>query len=288
MRTKTNMDPSIYAKRKRANFIGLVLSMSAMVIGLVFLLWILAILMFKGFSALSIDLLTHVSPAPGTPGGGLSNAIVGSLMIVLSCSLLSTPIGVLAGVYLSEYGDRSKSAAVTRFVNDIMLSAPSIVIGLFVYALVVVPSKHFSGWAGTIALSLIAIPVVVRTTENMLKLVPVSLREAAFALGAPKWKVSTTVVLKAAKSGVMTGLLLALARVSGETAPLLFTALNNQFFSLDMNKPMANLPVMIFQFAMSPYENWVNLAWGGALLITLTVLALNIIARVVFREKVSV
>ena len=235
-----------------------------------------------------IYLLTQVSPAPGTPGGGLSNAIVGSLMIVLSCTLLSTPIGVLAGVYLSEYGDRSKSAAVTRFVNDIMLSAPSIVIGLFVYALVVVPSKHFSGWAGTIALSLIAIPVVVRTTENMLQLVPVSLREAAFALGAPKWKVSTTVVLKAAKSGVMTGLLLALARVSGETAPLLFTALNNQFFSLDMNKPMANLPVMIFQFAMSPYDNWVNLAWGGALLITLTVLLLNIIARVVFREKVAV
>jgi phosphate transport system permease protein len=209
-------------------------------------------------------------------------------MIVISCSLLSTPIGVLAGVYLSEYGDRSKSASVTRFVNDIMLSAPSIVIGLFVYALVVVPTKQFSGWAGTIALSLIAIPVVVRTTENMLKLVPVSLREAAFALGAPKWKVSTTVVLKAAKSGVMTGLLLALARVSGETAPLLFTALNNQFFSWDMSKPMSNLPVMIFQFAMSPYENWVSLAWGGALLITLTVLLLNIIARVVFREKVAV
>ena len=288
MSTKTNMDPSIYARRKRANLFGLVLSMSAMVIGLVFLLWILAILMFKGFSALNLDFLTHNTPAPGTPGGGLANAIVGSLMIVASCTLLSTPIGVLAGVYLSEYGDRSKSAAVTRFVNDIMLSAPSIVIGLFVYALVVVPSKHFSGWAGTIALSLIAIPVVVRTTENMLKLVPVSLREAAFALGAPKWKVSTTVVLKAAKSGVMTGLLLALARVSGETAPLLFTALNNQFFSFDMNKPMANLPVMIFQFAMSPYENWVSLAWGGALLITLTVLTLNIIARVVFREKVSV
>jgi len=288
MNTKSNMDPAIYATRKRANLIGLVLSMTAMAIGLVFLLWILAILMFKGFSALNVDLLTQNSPAPGTPGGGLVNAIVGSLMIVLSCSLLSTPIGVLAGVYLSEYGDRSKSAAITRFVNDIMLSAPSIVIGLFVYALVVVPSKHFSGWAGTIALSLIAIPVVVRTTENMLKLVPVSLREAAFALGAPKWKVSTTVVLKAAKSGVMTGLLLALARVSGETAPLLFTALNNQFFSWDMNKPMANLPVMIFQFAMSPYENWVSLAWGGALLITLTVLALNIIARVAFREKVSV
>jgi phosphate transport system permease protein len=282
------MDLSIYARRKRSNFIGMVLSMSAMIIGLTFLLWILSILMFKGFSALSFSMLTHSTPAPGSEGGGLANAIVGSLMIVISCSLLSTPIGVLAGVYLSEYSDRSKIAEVTRFVNDIMLSAPSIVIGLFVYALVVVPSKHFSGWAGTLALSLIAIPVVVRTTENMLKLVPVSLREAAFALGAPKWKVSTSVVLKAAKSGVMTGLLLALARVSGETAPLLFTALNNQFFSTDMNKPMANLPVVIFQFAMSPYENWVNLAWGGALLITLTVLALNIIARVVFREKVSV
>ena len=288
MKAATNMDLSIYARRKRANFIGLVLSVSAMVIGLAFLLWILSILMFKGFSALSFSMLTHSTPAPGSEGGGLANAIVGSLMIVLSCSLLSTPIGVLAGVYLSEYSDRSKIAEVTRFVNDIMLSAPSIVIGLFVYALIVVPSKHFSGWAGTIALSLIAIPVVVRTTENMLKLVPVSLREAAFALGAPKWKVSTSVVLKAAKSGVMTGLLLALARVSGETAPLLFTALNNQFFSTDMNKPMANLPVVIFQFAMSPYENWVDLAWGGALLITLTVLALNIIARVVFREKVSV
>jgi phosphate transport system permease protein len=262
--------------------------MSAMAIGLIFLLWILSILMFKGFSALSFSMLTHSTPAPGSDGGGLANAIVGSLMIVVSCTLLSTPIGVLAGVYLSEYGDRSKMAAVTRFVNDIMLSAPSIVIGLFVYALVVVPSKHFSGWAGTIALSLIAIPVVVRTTANMLQLVPVSLREAAFALGAPKWKVSTSVVLKAAKSGVMTGLLLALARVSGETAPLLFTALNNQFFSLDMNKPMANLPVVIFQFAMSPYDNWVSLAWGGALLITLTVLALNIVARVVFREKVAV
>ena len=288
MNTRTNMDPSIYAKRKRANFFGLVLSMSAMAIGLAFLLWILLILTVKGFSALNFDLLFKNTPAPGTEGGGLANAIVGSLMIVASCSLLSTPIGVLAGVYLSEYGDRSKSASVTRFVNDIMLSAPSIVIGLFVYALVVVPTKQFSGWAGTIALSLIAIPVVVRTTENMLKLVPVSLREAAFALGAPKWKVSTTVVLKAAKSGVMTGLLLALARVSGETAPLLFTALNNQFFSWDMSKPMSNLPVMIFQFAMSPYENWVSLAWGGALLITMTVLLLNIVARVVFREKVAV
>ena len=283
----SNMDPAIYAKRKRANTIGLVLSMSAMVIGLAFLLWILAILMFKGFSALSLSMFTQSTPAPGSEGGGLANAIVGSLMIVLSCTLFSTPIGVLAGVYLSEYGDRSRFAAITRFVNDIMLSAPSIVIGLFVYSLVVVSTKHFSGWAGAVALSLIAIPVIVRTTENMLKLVPISLREATFALGAPKWKVSITVVLRAAKSGVMTGLLLALARVSGETAPLLFTALNNQFFSADMNKPIANLPVVIFQFAMSPYENWVDLAWGGALLITLTVLALNIVARVAFREKVS-
>ena len=288
MRELSNMDPAIYARRKRANLFGLALSMTAMVLGLVFLLWILSILMFKGFSALSFSLLTQSTPAPGSEGGGLANAIVGSLMIVISCSLISTPIGVLAGVYLSEFSERSKLASVTRFVNDIMLSAPSIVIGLFVYALVVVPAKHFSGWAGTAALALIAIPVVVRTTENMLRLVPVSLREAAFALGAPKWKVSTAVVLKAARSGVMTGVLLALARVSGETAPLLFTALNNQFFSLDMNKPMANLPVVIFQFAMSPYDNWVNLAWGGALLITLTVLALNIVARVVFREKVAV
>jgi phosphate transport system permease protein len=283
----SNKDPSIYARRKRTNFFGMVLSMTAMAVGLSFLLWILSILLIKGFSALDLAMFTQSTPAPGSEGGGLANAIVGSLMIVVSCSLISTPIGVLAGVYLSEFGDSSRLASVTRFVNDIMLSAPSIVIGLFVYAMVVVPFKHFSGWAGTVALTLIAIPVVVRTTENMLKLVPVSLREAAFALGAPKWKVSTSVVLKAARSGVMTGLLLALARVSGETAPLLFTALNNQFFNMDMSKPMANLPVVIFQFAMSPYENWVNLAWGGALLITLTVLTLNIIARVVFREKVA-
>jgi phosphate transport system permease protein len=194
----------------------------------------------------------------------------------------------LAGIYLSEYGQNSKLAEVTRFVTDIMLSAPSIVIGLFVYAIIVYQVKHFSGWAGTVALALIAIPVVVRTTENMLKLVPTPLREAAFALGAPKWKVSLTVVLRAAKSGVITGVLLALARVSGETAPLLFTALNNQFFSTNMNAPMANLPVVIFQFAMSPYDNWINLAWGGALLITFAVLGLNILARVVLREKVSV
>ena len=281
-------DPTLFAKRKRANLFGLTFSLVAMSIGMIFLLWILAILLFKGFSAISPALFLEISPAPGTPGGGLANAIVGSLLMVFFCAFFSTPIGILAGIYLSEYGDNNKFSQVTRFVTDIMLSAPSIVIGLFVYAIIVYQVKHFSGWAGTVALSLIAIPVVVRTTENMLKLVPSTLREAAFALGAPKWKVSLTVVLRAAKSGVITGVLLAIARVSGETAPLLFTALNNQFFSTNMNAPMANLPVMIFQFAMSPYDNWVNLAWGGALIITFAVLGINIIARVVLREKVSV
>ena len=288
METQEVINMSLYAKRKRTNLIGLFLSMSAMTLGLVFLLWILVILFFKGFSAFSFDLFLNNTPGPDSVGGGLSNAIVGSLMIVLSCTLISTPIGVMAGIYLSEYGQKSKFSEITRFLNDIMLSAPSIVIGLFVYALVVVNAKHFSGWAGTLALTLIAIPVVVRTTENMLSLVPVSLREAAFALGAPKWKVSLAVVLKAARSGVMTGVLLALARVSGETAPLLFTALNNPFLSFNMNAPVANLPVVIFQFAMSPYQNWVDLAWGGALLITLSVLGLNVFARAFFKEKVSV
>ncbi len=288
MQTQESINMSLYASRKRTNLIGLFLSMSAMTIGLAFLLWILAILFYKGFSAFSLDLFLNKTPGPDSENGGLGNAIIGSLMIVVSCTLISTPIGVMAGIYLSEYGQKSRFSEVTRFLNDIMLSAPSIVIGLFVYALVVVNVKHFSGWAGTLALTLIAIPVVVRTTENMLSLVPVSLREAAFALGAPKWKVSLSIVLKAARSGVMTGVLLALARVSGETAPLLFTALNNPFFSFDMNAPMANLPVVIFQFAMSPYQNWVDLAWGGALLITLSVLGLNIFARTFFREKVSV
>jgi phosphate transport system permease protein len=283
----SNIDPAIFAKRKRANKIGLVLSTAAMVLGMAFLLWILSILFIKGFSSINLDVFTHSTPAPGSEGGGLANAILGSLMIVASCTLISTPIGVLAGLYLSEYGDRSKIASITRFVTDIMLSAPSIVIGLFVYAIVVAQVKHFSGWAGTIALALIAIPVVVRTTENMLRLVPGSLREAAYALGTPKWKVAFMITLRAAKSGVITGILLALARVSGETAPLLFTALNNQFFSTNMNAPMANLPVVIFQFAMSPYDNWVDLAWAAALLITFAVLGLNILARVVFREKVQ-
>jgi len=284
----SNMNPAIYAKRKRSNWIGLTLSMSAMGVGMAFLMWILAILLYKGISAIDLNLFISSTPAPGSEGGGLANAIVGSLLIVLSCTLISTPIGVMAGIYLAEYGSRSKIATVTRFVTDIMLSAPSIVIGLFVYAIYVAQVKHFSGWAGTIALSLIAIPVVVRTTENMLSLVPIQLREAAYALGAPKWKVSFNVTLKAAQSGVITGILLALARVSGETAPLLFTALNNQFFSTNMNAPMANLPVVIFQFAMSPYDNWVDLAWGGALLITFVVLGLNILTRVAFRKKVQV
>jgi phosphate transport system permease protein len=259
-----------------------------MSIGMAFLFWILSVLLYKGLAAISPSLFLQSTPAPGTEGGGLANPIVGSLMIVGACTFISTPIGILAGIYLSEYGNNSKFAEVTRFVTDIMLSAPSIVIGLFVYAIVVYQVKHFSGWAGTIALSLIAIPVVVRTTENMLRLVPLTLREAAYALGAPKWKVALSITLTAAKSGVITGILLALARVSGETAPLLFTALNNQFFSTNMNAPMANLPVVIFQFAMSPYDNWINLAWGGALLITFAVLGLNILARVVFREKVKV
>ena len=280
------MNKSLYARRKLVNQIGMTLSFLAMVLGLFVLLWILLILFKNGFQALSWSLFTESTPSPGSEGGGLANAILGSLMMVGFSAVISTPIGVFAGVYLAEYGDESRTAEVTRFVTDIMLSAPSIVLGLFVYAILVAQVGHFSGWAGSMALSLIAVPVVVRTTENMLRLVPGSLREAAFALGAPRWKVATYVTLQAAKAGVLTGLLLALARISGETAPLLFTALNNQFFSADMNAPLANLPVVIFQFAMSPYDNWINLAWGGALLITLTVLVLNIIARVLFREKV--
>lgn len=275
----------LYKRRQRANAIGLTLSMGAMVLGLFVLLWILSVLFSNGLAALDWNMFTHSTPAPGTDGGGLANAIVGSLMMVGFSVLVSTPIGIFAGVYLAEYGDTSKTAELTRFVTDIMLSAPSIVLGLFVYAIAVATVGNFSGWAGSLALSLIAVPVVVRTTENMLRLVPGSLREAAFALGAPRWKVATLVTLRAAKSGVMTGLLLAVARISGETAPLLFTALNNQFFSTDMGAPMANLPVVIFQFALSPYDNWIRLAWGGALLITLSVLALNIVARVFLREK---
>jgi len=276
---------ALYRKRQVTNVVGLTLSMASMLVGLAVLMWILFVLLSKGFAGLDLNILTQDTPAPGTEGGGLRNAIVGSLLMVGFTVLFSTPIGVLAGIYLSEYGDRSKTAELTRFITDIMLSAPSIVLGLFVYTLAVATMGGFSGWAGTLALSLIAVPVVVRTTENMLRLVPGGLREAAFALGAPRWKVAVMISLRAARSGVITGLLLAIARISGETAPLLFTALNNQFFSADMTQPMANLPVVIFQFAMSPYDNWIRLAWAGALLITLAVLVLNIIARIFFRDK---
>jgi phosphate transport system permease protein len=282
----TNLNKKLYRKRRWANAQGLVLSMSAMVLGLTVLLWILFVLFSNGLAAIDWNMFTKDTPAPGSEGGGLRNAIVGSLMMVGLSVVVSTPVGILAGIYLTEYGDHSKTAEVTRFVTDIMLSAPSIVLGLFVYSIAVATVGNFSGYAGSLALSLIAVPVVMRTTENMLRLVPGSLREAAFALGAPRWKVSTLVTLRAAKSGVITGLLLAIARISGETAPLLFTALNNQFFTTDMTSPMANLPVVIYQFAMSPYDNWVRLAWGGALLVTMAVLFFNILARVFFREKI--
>lgn len=275
----------IYTRRLWTNRIGIILSMLAMAFGLVALLWILWTLFSKGFSALSWDFFTKDTPAPASDGGGLRNALVGSGLIVIATTLISTPIGIFAGVYLAEFGSGSKFAATTRFLTDIMLSAPSIVIGLFVYALVVATTGTFSGWAGSLALSLIAIPVVVRTTENMLRLVPASLREAAFAIGAPRWKVSTMVTLRAVKAGVVTGVFLAIARIAGETAPLLFTALNNQFYSADMTKPMANLPVVIYQFAMSPYDNWNQLAWGGALVIALLVLGINVLARFLFRQK---
>jgi phosphate transport system permease protein len=283
-----NMNHALYRRRRQANAVGMVTSMLAMALGLSVLLWILAVLFTNGFAALDWNIFTKDTPAPGTDGGGLRNAIVGSLLIVGLSVLVATPVGILAGIYLTEYGDQSKTAELTRFVTDIMLSAPSIVIGLFVYAIAVATLGGFSGYAGSLALALIAVPVVMRTTENMLRLVPSSLREAAFALGAPRWKVSLSVTLRAAKSGVITGVLLAIARISGETAPLLFTALSNQFYNDDMSKPMANLPVVIFQFAMSPYDNWIRLAWGGALLVTLAVLVLNILARVFFREKTSV
>jgi phosphate transport system permease protein len=275
----------VYRKRLRVHRFGILLSVLAMSIGLIALAWILSILLIKGFGALSLDMFLQDTPAPGSEGGGLRNAILGSLMMVALSTAISTPVGILAGIYLAEYGEISWFGQVTRFVTDIMLSAPSIVIGLFVYALYVANVKHFSGYAGTIALSLIAVPVVVRTTDNMLRLVPNSLLEAAFALGAPRWKVATMVRLRAVKAGVVTGVLLALARISGETAPLLFTALNNQFFSADMNAPLANMPVVIYQFAMSPYDNWRDLAWGGALLVTFSVLFLNILSRTVFSQK---
>ncbi|MDQ2962450.1 MAG: phosphate ABC transporter permease PstA [Pseudomonadota bacterium] len=275
----------LYRRRLWLNRWNLAMSLATMAFGMLFLLWILATLFVRGFEALSPALLTQMTPPPGSDGG-LANAIFGSLIMVAVATFISTPIGILAGIYLAEFGKDRLIANVTRFINDILLSAPSIVIGLFIYTVVVARVQHFSGWAGSFALALLAIPVVVRTTENMLRLIPSSLREAAIALGAPMWKVILMVTLRAARAGVITGVMLAVARISGETAPLLFTALNNQFWSSDMNAPMANLPVVIFQFAMSPFEEWQHLAWAGALLITVAVLALNITARVFFRETV--
>lgn len=277
---------SVYKLRLRKHKIGIFFSTAAMALGVFFLMWILLTLVTKGLGSLSWEAITTATPAPGEEGGGLANALLGSLMMVGFATLISTPIGILAGIYLAEYGEKNWFSDLTRFVTDIMLSAPSVVIGLFVYAIYVAHIKHFSGWAGTLAISLIAIPVVVRTTDNMLALVPTSLREAAFALGAPRWKVALFIRVKAVKAGILTGVLLAVARISGETAPLLFTALNNQFINTDMNKPMANLPVVIYQFAMSPYDNWRGLAWTGALLVTFSVLALNILSRTVFAQKV--
>jgi phosphate transport system permease protein len=273
-----------YRRRLLLNRFNLAMSLATMAFGMLFLFWIVAVLVQNGYSALSPALFTKMTPPPGS-SGGLLNAIAGSLLIVGAATFISTPIGILAGVYLAEFGRDGWLARATRFINDILLSAPSIILGLFVYTIVVLPSQHFSGWAGSLALALIAIPVVVRTTENMLRLVPSSMREAAVALGAPMWKVIVMVTLKAARGGVVTGILLAIARMSGETAPLMFTALNNQFWSADMNGPMANLPVVIFQFAMSPFDDWKALAWAAALLITLAVLGLNILARTVFRQR---
>ena len=276
---------TLHTRRKLVNSIALALSLAAMAFGLVWLLWILFEVVRLGAGGLSGSLFTLMTPPPGSPGG-LLNAIVGSLILVGAASLIGTPIGILAGIYLAEYGQRGWLGATTRFINDILLSAPSIVIGLFVYAVVVTRMKSFSGLAGVIALALIVVPVVVRTTENMLILVPNSLREAAFALGAQKWKVITLVTARAARAGIVTGVLLAIARIAGETAPLLFTALSNQFWSVDLTEPMANLPVTIFKFAMSPFADWQQLAWAGVFLITAGVLLLNIVARVMFREGV--
>jgi phosphate transport system permease protein len=277
---------TLYARRRLINLLSLGISILAMAFGLFWLGWILFTLLQHGIPGLSMAVFTQTTPPPGSDGG-LLNAIAGSLMMTGLGTLIGTPIGILAGTYLAEFGQRGWLAPATRFINDVLLSAPSIVIGLFVYAVYVIQVKHFSGWAGALALAILVIPIVIRTTENMLRLVPNSLREAAAALGAPQWKIIGSVTLRAARAGILTGVMLAIARISGETAPLLFTSLNNQFWSSDMNKPMANLPVVIFQFAMSPYADWQQLAWAGALLITFSVLTLNILARVFFRQQSS-
>ena len=275
----------MHAKRKRTNAIALTLSLGAMAFGIFWLIWILFETAHLGIGGLNLATFTEMTPPPQAEIGGLANAIFGSAVMVGLATLIGTPIGIMAGVYLAEYGQKTWLGSVVRFINDILLSAPSIVIGLFIYSLVVARLKSFSGFAGVLALALIVIPVVIRTTENMLSLIPNALREAAYALGTPKWKVIMSVTLKSARSGVLTGILLAVARISGETAPLLFTALSNQFWTSNLGEPMASLPVTIFKFAMSPYENWQKLAWAGVFLITMGVLILNILARVLFKNK---
>lgn len=277
---------SLYARRRRFNRVAMTLSCGATLAGMIALVWILATLFVKGAAGVSLDVFTQMTPPPGS-SGGLLNAMFGSLVQTLIATLIGTPVGILAGTYMAEYGRNTKLTSIVRFINDVLLSAPSIVVGLFVYEIMVQPMHHFSAWAGCVALSILVLPVVVRTTEDMLLLVPDSLREAASALGAPRWLVIQQVCYRAARAGLITGILLAIARVSGETAPLLFTSLNNQFWSMNMNAPMANLPVVIFQFALSPYEDWQRLAWTAALLITLTVLALNIFARTLARPRSS-
>jgi phosphate transport system permease protein len=284
--TIINMQNPVYRRRSTTNKVMLALSAAALMFGLFWLFWIILTLLTKGASAMAFTLFTEITPPPGQ-NGGLMNAIVGSVMMAGMGTLIGTPIGILAGTYLAEFGQRGWLAPATRFINDVLLSAPSIVIGLFIYTVYVAQVRHFSGWAGALALAVIVIPVVVRTTDDMLKLVPNSLREACAALGCPQWKMVTMVCYRAARSGIVTGILLAVARISGETAPLLFTALNNQFMSMNMNGPMSNLPVTIFQFAMSPFADWQRLAWAGATLITLLVLAINIAARIMFRKQAA-
>ncbi len=288
MQTRTGLEASrrkMQAWRSSKNKIALTLSLLTMAFGLFWLVWILFTTVSKGIDGLTLSLFTEMTPPPNTAGGGLANAIAGSGLLIFWATVVGTPLGIMAGIYLAEYGRKSWMAEIIRFINDILLSAPSIVVGLFVYTLVVAQMQHFSGWAGVIALALLQIPIVIRTTENMLKLVPDSLREAAYALGTPKWKMISAITLKASVSGILTGVLLAIARIAGETAPLLFTSLSNQFWSTDMMQPLANLPVTIFKFAMSPFAEWQSLAWAGVLLITLCVLLLNILARVIFAKS---
>jgi len=268
----------LYARRRLVNTVALTIATAAAIFGLIWLVWILATLIYNGVSDINLQIFTEMTPPPGDKGG-LLNAIFGSIVLTIGATVLSTPIGMLAGTYLAEYGKKGPLAETIRFINDILLSAPSIVVGLFIYEVLVVPMGHFSAWAGIVVLAVIAIPVIVRTTEDMLNLVPNGLREAAAALGTPMWKVVVTIAYRAARNGIITGILLAVARVSGETAPLLFTSLNNQFWSTNFNAPMASLPVTIFQFALSPYDDWQALAWAGALLITVTILIINIVAR---------